>query len=179
MSTLCPKMSVVTSRSTSILIWSARPTSCALFEGSAATDDAPVAIARRELVADLCEINLTVEERTGGQYGSDDISFSDKGHSDHRSLHGGKRAEARTPRRACSAVRQVALTIPATTGPVIRLRTSIVRFWSRTPARLCARSMPWRILTEFEERGDAGSFLPRLFRPCRATIKVRGERQSG
>jgi Zn-dependent M28 family amino/carboxypeptidase len=48
-------------------------------QGSAATDDAPVAIARRELVADFREYNLTVEERTGGRYGSDDTSFSQKG----------------------------------------------------------------------------------------------------
>jgi Zn-dependent M28 family amino/carboxypeptidase len=48
-------------------------------QGSAATDDAPVAIARRELVADFREHNLTAEERTGGRYGSDDTSFSQKG----------------------------------------------------------------------------------------------------
>jgi Zn-dependent M28 family amino/carboxypeptidase len=48
-------------------------------QGSAATDDAPVAIARRELVADFREYNLTVEERAGGRYGSDDTSFSQKG----------------------------------------------------------------------------------------------------
>jgi Zn-dependent M28 family amino/carboxypeptidase len=48
-------------------------------QGSAATDNAPVAIARRELVADFREHNLTVEERTGGRFGSDDISFSQKG----------------------------------------------------------------------------------------------------
>jgi Zn-dependent M28 family amino/carboxypeptidase len=48
-------------------------------QGSAATDSAPVAIARREFVADFREHNLTVEERTGGRYGSDDLSFSRKG----------------------------------------------------------------------------------------------------
>src|SRR5215472_2374799 len=48
-------------------------------QGSAATDNAPVVIARRELVADFREHNLTVEERTGGRHGSDDVSFSQKG----------------------------------------------------------------------------------------------------
>jgi Zn-dependent M28 family amino/carboxypeptidase len=48
-------------------------------QGSAATDHALVAIARRELVADFRQHNLTVEERAGGRYGSDDISFSEKG----------------------------------------------------------------------------------------------------
>ncbi len=48
-------------------------------QGSAATDNAPVDIARRELVADFRQHSLTVEERTGGRYGSDDISFSEKG----------------------------------------------------------------------------------------------------
>jgi Zn-dependent M28 family amino/carboxypeptidase len=48
-------------------------------QGSAATDNAAVAIARRVLVADFREHSLTVEERTGGRYGSDDISFSQKG----------------------------------------------------------------------------------------------------
>jgi Zn-dependent M28 family amino/carboxypeptidase len=48
-------------------------------QGSAATDSAPVAVARRELVADFRENDLTVEERTGGRYGSDDTSFSRKG----------------------------------------------------------------------------------------------------
>jgi Zn-dependent M28 family amino/carboxypeptidase len=48
-------------------------------QGSAATDDMPVAVARRELIADFSERNLNVEERTGGRYGSDDTSFSQKG----------------------------------------------------------------------------------------------------
>jgi Zn-dependent M28 family amino/carboxypeptidase len=48
-------------------------------QGSAAIDDAPVAIARRELLADFREHNLNVEERTGGRYGTDDTSFSQKG----------------------------------------------------------------------------------------------------
>jgi Zn-dependent M28 family amino/carboxypeptidase len=47
-------------------------------QGSATTDSAAVAVARRELIADFREHNLTVEERTGGRYGSDDISFSKK-----------------------------------------------------------------------------------------------------
>jgi Zn-dependent M28 family amino/carboxypeptidase len=48
-------------------------------QGSAATDDGLVAIARRELVADFRERNLTVEERAGGRFGSDEDSFSQKG----------------------------------------------------------------------------------------------------
>jgi Zn-dependent M28 family amino/carboxypeptidase len=48
-------------------------------QGSPATDSASVAVARRELVADFREHKLTVEERIGGPYGSDDISFSKKG----------------------------------------------------------------------------------------------------
>src|SRR5262249_25451935 len=47
-------------------------------EGSAATDHALVAVARRELVADFRQHSLTIEERAGGRYGSDDISFSEK-----------------------------------------------------------------------------------------------------
>jgi Zn-dependent M28 family amino/carboxypeptidase len=48
-------------------------------QGSAATDDSSAALARRELVTDFREHNLTVEERSGGRYGSDDTSFSEKG----------------------------------------------------------------------------------------------------
>src|SRR5262249_35012440 len=45
---------------------------------SAVTDDGLAAVVRRELLADFCEHNLTVEERAGG-LGSDDDSFSQKG----------------------------------------------------------------------------------------------------
>jgi len=48
-------------------------------QGPAATDDAPAALARRELVAAFRERGLNVEERTGTRFGSDDSSFSQKG----------------------------------------------------------------------------------------------------
>ncbi len=48
-------------------------------QGSAPTDSGSAALARRELVADFREHDLAVEERTGGRYGSDDTSFSQKG----------------------------------------------------------------------------------------------------
>ena len=48
-------------------------------QGPAATDDAPVALARRELVAAFREHGLNIEERTGTRFGSDDSSFSQKG----------------------------------------------------------------------------------------------------
>jgi hypothetical protein len=48
-------------------------------QGSAATGDGLAAIARSELLADFREHNLTVEERAGGRFGSDDSSFSQKG----------------------------------------------------------------------------------------------------
>jgi len=48
-------------------------------QGSAPTDGGSAAVARRELVADFRAHDLAVEERTGGRYGSDDTSFSQKG----------------------------------------------------------------------------------------------------
>jgi Zn-dependent M28 family amino/carboxypeptidase len=48
-------------------------------QGPATTDDAPAALARRELVAEFREHSLNIEERTGTRFGSDDSSFSQKG----------------------------------------------------------------------------------------------------
>jgi Zn-dependent M28 family amino/carboxypeptidase len=48
-------------------------------QGTAPADSGPAALARRELVADFRALDLPVEERTGGRYGSDDTSFSQKG----------------------------------------------------------------------------------------------------
>jgi Zn-dependent M28 family amino/carboxypeptidase len=48
-------------------------------QGNAPTDSEPAALARREFVADFRALDLAVEERTGGRYGSDDTSFSQKG----------------------------------------------------------------------------------------------------
>ncbi len=47
-------------------------------QSSAATDDGPAALARRELVAAFRERGLNIEERTGRRSGSDDASFSEK-----------------------------------------------------------------------------------------------------
>jgi aminopeptidase Y len=46
---------------------------------AAATDDGAAGIARRELLADFREHDLTIEERTGGRFGTDDASFAQKG----------------------------------------------------------------------------------------------------
>ena len=48
-------------------------------QASAADSDGLAAVVRRELIADFRERNLTVEERTGGRFGSDDSSFRQKG----------------------------------------------------------------------------------------------------
>jgi Zn-dependent M28 family amino/carboxypeptidase len=48
-------------------------------QSSAATGEGMAAIVRRELVAEFHERNLTVEERAGGRFGSDDAAFSQKG----------------------------------------------------------------------------------------------------
>jgi Zn-dependent M28 family amino/carboxypeptidase len=48
-------------------------------QGTAPTDSGSAALARREFVADFRALDLPVEERTGGRYGSDDTSFSQKG----------------------------------------------------------------------------------------------------
>jgi Zn-dependent M28 family amino/carboxypeptidase len=48
-------------------------------QGAAATGDGPLAVARRELVAEFREHGLNIEERTGTRFGSDDSSFSQKG----------------------------------------------------------------------------------------------------
>jgi hypothetical protein len=47
-------------------------------QSSAATGELP-AIARRELLADIRQRGLAVDERSGGRYGTDDASFSEKG----------------------------------------------------------------------------------------------------
>jgi Zn-dependent M28 family amino/carboxypeptidase len=51
----------------------------ARFVQSSAASDGLAAIVRRELLADFREHNLTVEERAGGRFGSDDALFSQKG----------------------------------------------------------------------------------------------------
>jgi Zn-dependent M28 family amino/carboxypeptidase len=48
-------------------------------QGSAAAGDGLAAIARSALVADFREHGLPFEERTGGRFGTDDASFSEKG----------------------------------------------------------------------------------------------------
>jgi Zn-dependent M28 family amino/carboxypeptidase len=48
-------------------------------QGSAAPNDGPAAVARRELIAEFGERDLKFEERSGGRFGSDDSSFSQKG----------------------------------------------------------------------------------------------------
>jgi Zn-dependent M28 family amino/carboxypeptidase len=48
-------------------------------QGSAATNDGPAGVVRRELLAVFREHDLPVEERTGGRFGSDDTSFFQKG----------------------------------------------------------------------------------------------------
>ncbi|HWN49906.1 MAG TPA: M20/M25/M40 family metallo-hydrolase [Xanthobacteraceae bacterium] len=56
----------------------ASPNFARFVQGSAATDAGPAAIARRALIAEFREHNLNIEERTGGRFGSDDSSFSQK-----------------------------------------------------------------------------------------------------
>jgi len=48
-------------------------------QGSAATNEGLAAVVRREFLADFREHNLTVEERVGSRFGSDDTPFSQKG----------------------------------------------------------------------------------------------------
>jgi len=48
-------------------------------QGSAAANEGLAAVVRREFLADFHEHNLTVEERAGGCFGSDDAPFSQKG----------------------------------------------------------------------------------------------------
>jgi Zn-dependent M28 family amino/carboxypeptidase len=47
-------------------------------QGPAPNDDGPAAVARRELMAEFRERGLSIEERTGTRFGSDDSSFSQK-----------------------------------------------------------------------------------------------------
>jgi len=56
----------------------ASPNFIRFVQGSAVTDDGPAAIARRAFIAEFREHNLNIEERTGGRFGSDDSSFSQK-----------------------------------------------------------------------------------------------------
>jgi Zn-dependent M28 family amino/carboxypeptidase len=56
----------------------ASPNFTRFVQGSAAADQGPVAIARRELVAEFREHELNIDERTGRRSGSDDSSFSEK-----------------------------------------------------------------------------------------------------
>ena len=51
----------------------------ALVQGSAATGDGWLPLCDASSLADFREHNLTVEERAGGRFGSDDASFSQKG----------------------------------------------------------------------------------------------------
>jgi hypothetical protein len=71
MSRRCRRRSAETSRCVSISVWSARPTAEA-GGGAAGT-------ARRELLADFREHDLTIEERAGGRFGTDTGSFYEKG----------------------------------------------------------------------------------------------------
>jgi Zn-dependent M28 family amino/carboxypeptidase len=48
-------------------------------QGSAATGDGLAAVVRREFLADFRKHNLSVEERAEGRFGSDGVSFSQKG----------------------------------------------------------------------------------------------------
>jgi Zn-dependent M28 family amino/carboxypeptidase len=48
-------------------------------QSSAATNEGLAAMVRREFLADFREHNLTVEERAGGRFGSDDTPFAQKG----------------------------------------------------------------------------------------------------
>jgi Zn-dependent M28 family amino/carboxypeptidase len=108
---------------------------------SAAARDGLAGTARREFLADFREHDLTIEARTGGRFGTDTGSFSEKGFRPWGYIPA-QAGRSRRPRRICSVARRVAPTIPVITRPAIRSRTSTARSWKRTPARSCGCSKP-------------------------------------
>jgi len=105
---------------------------------SAATPEGLAAVIRDAFIADFRAHDLASEQRTGGRFGSDDASFSQKGIATV-GLYTGAAGGNRRARLSCSAARPIAHTIPVITVPVTRLRTSAARSWNRTPERSCGR----------------------------------------